>query len=183
MTLYPCNERAKTITEAVRARYPTLRVSSADDKILLQLDSACGEPSAWTLLASDGSALAAILMKFIDCKEVHLVAPMTDRHSSRNALFLISIQKSGTHLMHELLKELGYYRGETARKTLTLSIGTLSIRAPPIPQRQTFLFNHPWREHAAHMAHPFHGSPAIFGYRHPYDILLSEKVSGIPQRI
>ena len=174
VTLYPCNERAKTITEAVRARYPTLRVSSADDKILLRLDSACGEPSAWTLLESDGSALAAILMKFIDCKEVHLVAPMTDRHSSRNALFLISIQKSGTHLMHELLKELGYYRGETAPQNphaqhwYFIDTGTPHTAAPD------FFFNHPWREHAAHMAHPFHGSPAIFGYRHPYDILLSE---------
>ena len=174
VTLYPCNERAKTITEAIRARHPTLRVSLADNKIVLQPDSVGGESNAWTLLESDGTTLAAILMKFVDCKEIHLVTPVTDRHSSRNALFLISIPKSGTHLVYELLKAFGYHRGETAPQNprpqhwYFINSGTPHTAAPD------FFFYHPWRQHAAHMAHPFHGSPAVFGYRHPYDILLSE---------
>jgi hypothetical protein len=175
VALRPDNQRAQAIAEAVRVRHPGIQARSLGDKVVLSVDAtARGEPDAWTLLESDGRVLAAELMKFIDCDSARIVAPITDRHSSRNPVFVISIPKAGTHLLHELLRQFGYHNGETLPQNPPPQHRYFIDNGTPHTDAPSFFFNHPWRQHAAHIGHPFHGSAAAFIYRHPYDVLVSE---------
>jgi hypothetical protein len=169
------NERARAIIEAAGGRCPSLRMTPAEDKIVLLSEGrASSEPDAWTLLESDGHALAAELMKFSDLDAGDIVAPITDRHSSRNAVFMISIPKSGTHLAYEVLNWFGYHRGETAPQKPRPQHWYFIDKGTPHTDAPSFLFNHPWQQQGEYITHPFHGSAAVFIYRHPYDVLLSE---------
>jgi hypothetical protein len=118
--------------------------------------------------------LAEQLMCFLDAREVTVIAPIGDWHSSRKPLFLISIPKAGTHLIYELANALGYGAG---------------IEAPEFPRGGTwycleysnshtvardFFVDTTRRKPFGNRHHVFATSPALFIYRHPLDVLVSE---------
>jgi hypothetical protein len=123
---------------------------------------------------TDGAALQAALLPCLDLQAATIIAPVTDRHFSRHPLFLISIPKAGTHLIYELARALGYKAG---------------IEPPEFPRPQSwycleysnshttapdFFVDTVRRAPFGNRQHPFMKSPALFIYRHPLDILVSE---------
>jgi hypothetical protein len=123
---------------------------------------------------TDGAALQAELLACLDLTACTILAPVTDRHFSRHPLFLISIPKSGTHLVYELARALGYHSG---------------VELPEFPSPQTwycleysnshtgaadFFVDSVRRAPFGNRHHPFMKSPSLFIYRHPLDILVSE---------
>ncbi len=121
-----------------------------------------------------GEELSGQLLSFIDVNNVVVVAPVTDWHFSQKPLFLVSIPKAGTHLIYELVKALGYYEG---------------VEVPEFPEGQTwycieytnshtvacdFFVDTVRRSPFGNRHHCFMHSPALFIYRHPLDILISE---------
>ena len=123
---------------------------------------------------TDGAALQSDLLTCLDLPAATILAPVTDRHFSRQPLFLISIPKAGTHLIYELARALGYHPG---------------VDLPEFPRPQTwycveysnshttasdFFVDSVRRAPFGNRHHPFMKSPALFIYRHPLDILVSE---------
>jgi hypothetical protein len=123
---------------------------------------------------TSGEELSRQLLSCVDLDDVVVVAPVTDWHFSQKPLFLISIPKSGTHLIYELAQALGYHAG---------------VEAPEFPLGQTwycveytnshtvardFFVDTVRRSPFGNRHHSFMRSPALFMYRHPLDILISE---------
>jgi len=122
----------------------------------------------------EGDALGAMLIACVDMMDVQILAPVTDRHISRNPLYIVSIPKAGTHLVYELARALGYADG---------------IEQPAFPRAQTwycveysnshtvardFFVDTVRRKPFGNRHHAFAHSPVLFIYRHPLDILVSE---------
>ncbi|WP_137938177.1 hypothetical protein [Chitinivorax sp. B] len=123
---------------------------------------------------TDGEKLAAALMDCVDRPELTVVAPETNWYFSQRPLFLVTIPKSGTHLAYELAEALGYegavelpefpeggkwYCLEYSNShTVARDFFVDSVRRAPFGNRH----------------HAFMRSPALFIYRHPLDILVSE---------
>lgn len=121
-----------------------------------------------------GDALHAELMSYLQLSTAIIVAPVTDWHFSKRPLFLISIPKAGTHLLYELASALGYHPG---------------VEMPEFPRGQNwycveyenshtkasdFFVDTVRRAPFGNRHHSFSKSPAIFIYRHPLDVLVSE---------
>jgi len=133
-----------------------------------------GRMPCFFLLDNDPDSLAESLFEFIDLKHGTVVAPVTDRHFSRNILFLISIPKSGTHLLYELARAFGYGDGVICPEN-------------PVPRHwycleysnshtvaRDFFVDTVRRSPFGNRHHPFVKSPALFIYRNPLDIVVSE---------
>lgn len=121
-----------------------------------------------------GEELSKQLLSCVDQDNVVILAPITDWHFSRKPLFVVSIPKSGTHLVYELAGALGYHAG---------------VEAPEFPLGQTwycieysnshtvardFFVDTVRRSPFGNRHHSFMRSPTLFMYRHPLDILVSE---------
>lgn len=118
--------------------------------------------------SSNPLAIDRALMGCLDLKRGLVLAPLTDNHWTRRPLFLISIPKAGTHLLRALAEAFGYKR---ARVCPPLPVGgswyCIEGTQPHTDARQ-FFFSREARDH------PFLQSPALFIYRDPRDILVSE---------
>jgi RNase H-fold protein (predicted Holliday junction resolvase) len=121
-----------------------------------------------------GEKLSEKLLFCVDLENILVVAPITDWHFSKKPLFLVSIPKSGTHLIYELARVLGYHVG---------------IENPEFPEGQTwycveytnshtvardFFVDTVRRSPFGNRFHSFLHTPTMFIYRHPLDILVSE---------
>jgi len=137
-------------------------------------DEISAGPQQIIFTENDGQRLAEQLLSCVGMSDVSLLAPITDHHFSRRPLFLVSIPKSGTHLLYELARALGYQEG---------------VVLPEFPKPQTwycveysnshtvaadFFVDSVRRSSFGNRHHAFLSSPALFMYRHPLDILVSE---------
>jgi hypothetical protein len=125
----------------------------------------------WT---DDADDLDALLMRHIEADGRRLVIPQLPGRGLDRSLFLISIPKAGTHLLSELVQTLGFYAGQEfswlPRKGAWhyLEFSNAHTKAPD------FFADSVRRQPLGNRFHPFAYSAALFMYRHPYDILLSE---------
>lgn len=131
-------------------------------------------PDVILMLSNQADQLSEDLLALIDVKNCLVVAQRTQHYFAHRPLFLISIPKSGTHLLYELAEAFGYFRG---------------IECPDNPAPQTwycveysnshtvardFFVDTVRRSVFGNRHHPFMSNPAIFIYRNPLDILVSE---------
>jgi hypothetical protein len=131
-------------------------------------------PGTLIFTETDGERLGAELLGCLEMTDVSILAPVTDWHYSSKPLFLVSIPKSGTHLIYELAQALGYHPG---------------VEVPEFPHGQTWYCVEYSNSHTVardvfvdgvrraqfgNRHHAFMQSPALFIYRHPLDILVSE---------
>ena len=120
------------------------------------------------IAASDPASIDAVLMSCLDLKTGLVLALLTDHHWTRRPLFLISIPKAGTHLLRRLAEGFGYKR---VRICPPLPVGGSWYcieGAQPHTVAPQFFFSDRASDH------PFLQSPALFIYRDPRDILVSE---------
>ena len=138
-------------------------------ELLSGIPGAAGFDAAF-LFHGTGRELSPSLLAYLDHADACIVAPITDAHSSRRALFLISIPKSGTHLLYELAGAFGYAFGgsgpDDAKPGYWYFVDAMNSHTPT-----SFLrFEHS----SFNLYHPLLRSPALFIYRNPLDILVSE---------
>jgi hypothetical protein len=132
--------------------------------------------SVVVLTATTGEALADELITLVDVDDLTVVAPVTDWHYSRRPLFLISIPKAGTHLLYELAQALGYATGAELGPSVVAEGGMwycLEFTNSHTVARDFFV-DSVRRARFGHRAHAFPRSPALFIFRHPLDVLVSE---------
>jgi len=134
------------------------------------------EPAAadTVILDSGDAELPGALLRLVDLPHLRVLAPVTKHHFSRQPLFLVSIPKSGTHLVNKMAEVMGYELGivhdefvhpgkwycveYTNTHTVARDFFVDSVRRAPFGNRY----------------HAFAASPAIFVYRNPLDVLVSE---------
>jgi hypothetical protein len=89
-------------------------------------------------------------------------------------LFLISIPKSGTHLLYELARALGYRDGVVCPDSPAAGTWYCVEFSNSHTRAADFLVDTTRRAAFGNKHHPFFRSPALFIYRNPRDILVSE---------
>jgi len=126
------------------------------------------------LTETDPDKLSDQLLQFADQDDVHIIAPRTARHFRAQPLFLVTIPKSGTHLLRALLRAFGY--GEGNDHNYTPEPGTwYCLEFSNTHTRATdFFVDGVRRAPFGNRHHPFPRTPALFLYRNPLDILVSE---------
>jgi hypothetical protein len=123
---------------------------------------------------TDGEKLSAALMAYVDRPSITIIAPVTDRFWNRRSLFLISIPKSGTHMLTELAQAFGFGTGGICPANAVpgrwhfLEFTNSHTAAPD------FFIDTVRRAPHGNRAHPFPHHPALFIYRNPLDIVASE---------
>lgn len=130
-------------------------------------------PADLVAVAAWGSeSVSAALMGCLDLEAGLVLAPATEHLAARKPLFLISIPKAGTHLLIRLAEALGYPHGGLCPSD-PLSGRWYSIEGQDTHTKATDMFEDILRRRGM-MDHPFLRSPALFIYRDPRDVLVSE---------
>ena len=121
------------------------------------------------VINSDSSTDVSRVMHDCIDKKVAVIAPITEHHISNRTVFLMSIPKAGTHMLIRLLGLMGLERSPDRAPrpgTWCTQIG-YKYHAPCHELLTNEWFNPQGR-------HLFFRSPAIFVYRNPLDIAVSE---------
>ena len=123
------------------------------------------------IAVSDAEAVSASLMTCIDIKGGRVIAPITEQHSSRRSLFLISLPKAGTYLLFKLAEAFVYQNDSVSERNPRRAVHIYVEGSTPHTVAREFFGNF---SGSADREHPFLQSPALFIYRDPRDILISE---------
>ncbi len=167
ITLWPDNELARDAARHAKELGCDVRLEAPDAQQ--------GMPGPCLLLAeTDPSALSRQLHSLIDLKDGIVIAPRTRHAYDARPLFLISIPKAGTHLLYTLAEAFGYVAGIVCpewprpRHWYCVEYSNSHTRATD------FFIDTVRRSPFGNRHHPFTASPALFIYRNPLDILVSE---------
>jgi hypothetical protein len=170
-TLWPDNELARDAARHARELGCDARLEAPESG-----SPAPGAAAAPCLLLAetDPAGLSRQLLRLIDFKEGVVVAPRTRHAFDARPLFLISIPKAGTHLLYALARAFGYDAGIVCpewprpRHWYCLEYSNSHTRATD------FFVDTVRRSPFGNRHHAFATSPALFIYRNPLDIVVSE---------
>lgn len=115
-----------------------------------------------------------LLQNYIDYKEAMIIAPIGEKHFINQPLFLISIPKSGTHLLFELVKAFGYREGGICPSNPQGGYWYYTEYSNSHTSAKHFFNDTVYESDFGNRDHPFVTSPALFIYRNPLDIVSSE---------
>jgi hypothetical protein len=167
ITLWPDNELARGAAQHAS--------ELGCDAWLEALAAPSGSPSRCVVLAeTDPAALSQQLLKLVDLEAGIVIAPRTRHAWDARPLFLISIPKAGTHLLYALARAFGYDAGiilpewPRPRHWYCVEFSNSHTRATD------FFIDTVRRSPFGNRHHAFATSPALFIYRNPLDILVSE---------
>jgi len=172
--LSPLNQFALNFLEEAQKLKPQIKFYAFESETELPTNVALMTPDisidTTILFIPDAKQLSSELMKFIDLEHGIIIAPRTELYYKNMPLFLISIPKSGTHLLYNLVKIFGYIAGgncpDNPHGGKWYFLDSMNSHTPT-----KFLdFN----KSSWNVYHPFVKSPALFIYRNPMDILVSE---------
>lgn len=162
---------ASALREAVSS---FLTTSLGADALVNNDDSHAG--AVHVSFETDSEACSSLLMRYIDRPAV-VIAPETDCHMTRRGIYVVTIPKSGSHMLYELMSETGFAHDEH---------GYLNELEPPMPgtwksvaHAHTHLvaprlLANLTEHYRGGANHPFFSSPVVFLYRKPRDIVVSE---------
>jgi hypothetical protein len=117
--------------------------------------------------------LSDVLLEFLDCN-ARVVAVKTSRFWAEQPLFLISIPKSGTHLLYRLAEAMGYRPAVHLQDDPAPGHWYCVEYTNSHTSARDFFVDTVRRAPYGNRHHPFMRSPAIFIYRNPLDIVASE---------
>lgn len=168
--LYPFNGLARQLAPDLTP-YSVAKPSSMEEIKALQAE----HPHLQLVLCeTDPVALSKILLDLLDYPSIRVLAPVTPHHFSKRPLFLISIPKAGTHLLFELARAMGYTDGISFNERLNGGSWYCLEYTNAHTRAKDFFIDTVRRAPFGNRHHPFPHTPALFNYRHPLDILVSE---------
>ncbi len=176
----PFNAFARQIVTILTAHFDALHLYADEiegDAPLPQgvLPTPADAQADMTILCDDDpDRLSAMLLDYLDSDREFLLAPLTRYHYKARPLFLISIPKSGTHLLYEFAQTMGYATGRFCPAVPDPGTWYCIQHEHSHTRATDFLGETPWFAPFANRHHPFLRSPALFIYRNPLDILVSE---------
>jgi len=115
--------------------------------------------------------LADFLLNCVDLEKGVVIAPEGSEYYKNLPIFIMTIPKSGTHMLIGLLEKFGYVRNKKpgVLPGMWCTIDSYNYHAPC----REFM-SREWADEIG--KHPFFRSPAIFMYRNPLDIVVSEYI-------
>lgn len=126
------------------------------------------------LTHTDATALDEALLGQIDRTSGTVLIPTLPGHGVDRPLFLISIPKSGTHLLYRLAEALGFKPGVVCPDEPTGGHWYCVEYSNSHTMARDFFVDSVRRAAFGNRHHPFLFAPALFITRHPLDILVSE---------
>jgi len=126
------------------------------------------------LFTPEAKDLSAHLMDYLELRKGLIVAPITQHYYKSKPLFLITIPKSGTHLLYRLAEILGYKAGVILNDEPSPGKWYCLEYSNSHTSAKDFFIDTVRRSPFGNRHHPFPRSPGIFMYRNPLDILVSE---------
>ena len=161
---------------AVTLHAPPLRARPLRDAVgRLGLDVVdSGHARGALIYGDDEAGVAASLLDQLDAPVELVVAPFTSRFFQRRPLFLISIPKAGTHLLYRLAELLGYSAGVVLHGEAQPGAWYCLEYSNSHTLPRDFFVDTVRRSPFGNRLHPFSSTPALFIYRNPLDILVSE---------
>lgn len=140
----------------------------------LETAQGLGRHDVLLLTEIDGQALSDILMEYIHCDDITILAPITSHYFKNRALFLISIPKGGTHLLYRLVEGMGYARGIVHDGNPKPGSWYCVEYSNSHTVAKDFFIDGVRRAPFGNRHHPFPRTPTLFIYRNPLDIVVSE---------
>ena len=180
ITLKPFNELAAAFANTISAKGAQAQFYVAKEDIEtslpphVQLRNEHITTEATFLFIPNARGLSLALMEYVDLKQGTLVAPITKHYYKNRPLFLISIPKSGTHLLYNLVERFGYDPGVVCPDHPNPGTWYCIEYSNSHTSAKDFFVDTVRRSPFGNRDHPFLRSPAIFIYRNPMDILVSE---------
>jgi hypothetical protein len=126
------------------------------------------------LIGGDAERISTALLDYIGGSDLTVVAPMTGRYWKKLPLYLISIPKAGTHLLFRLAEAMGYAAGGLQSQQPVGGHWYYLLNSNAHTTAMEFFRDELQKAPFGNRAHPFMRSPALFNYRNPLDILISE---------
>ncbi|MDQ8731320.1 hypothetical protein LPJ38_30085 [Bradyrhizobium daqingense] len=176
VTAYLLDDAAAEIASALSSEFgEAFRVSERRGQTPTSAEPEAFDPfDAILLIGGDAETVSAALLGYVDRRAPALVAPVTERYYSKLPLYLISIPKAGTHLLFRLAEALGYAAGGVAPDRPKGGHWYYLLHSNAHTMTREFFRDELQRAPFGNRAHPFMRSPALFNYRNPFDILVSE---------
>lgn len=168
---------AVDIGAALAAKYVgSFRIleSHGDQGVIKPSAEARPTVDAVLLIGGDADRISTALLDYVDDTDLTIVAPETDRFWKRLPLYLISIPKAGTHLLFRLAEALGYTQGGLRTQQPVGGQWYYLLNSNAHTSAIEFFCDELQKAPFGNRAHPFMRSPALFNYRNPLDILISE---------
>ena len=169
--LWPDNELAREAARHARAMGCDARLEAPGADVQAPES---GPVPCLLLTETDPAGLSQQLLRLTDLRHGIVVAPRTRHARDARPLFLISIPKAGTHLLYALARAFGYDAGiilpewPRPRHWYCVEYSNSHTRATD------FFVDTVRRSPFGNRHHAFAVSPALFIYRNPLDILVSE---------
>jgi len=163
--LRPANAFAQSLAETLRDISPEAKITVGDG---------AGAADYEVLCDGDAKSVSAALMDYVDIDAVTVLAPVTAHYWDKRPLFLISIPKSGTHLLYALADAFGYAAGVICPENPKPGCWYCVEHSNSHTIARDFFIDGVRRAPFGNRAHPFMQNPALFIYRNPMDILISE---------
>jgi hypothetical protein len=110
----------------------------------------------------------------LDRSKGTVIIPRVAGHGLARPLFLISIPKAGTHLLYRLAEELGFKSGVVCPDIPTPGYWYCLEYSNSHTVPRDFFVDSVRRAPFGNRMHPFPYTPALFIFRHPWDVLVSE---------
>jgi len=126
------------------------------------------------LIGGTAEQISTALLDYVDEQRLTIVASVTDRYWQNLPLYLISIPKAGTHLLFQLAKALGYRAGGPNPPQPAGGHWYYLLNSNAHTHVSEFFRDELQKAPFGNRAHPFMRSPALFNYRNPLDVLVSE---------
>ena len=178
--LRPFNQFAKELVNKVAENKPPVSFYAFENELEvpspenLKLSTADEIFDASILSTQYAKNLSSLLMEYVDLKQGVIIAPITRHYYKNRPLFLISIPKSGTHLLYELADAFGYRPGIVCPDNPVPGFYYCIEYSNSHTSARDFFIDTVRRSPFGNRHHPFIQYPALFIYRHPMDIVISE---------
>ncbi len=176
LIVHPWTDATRKLAARLSSEVPGLRLCAyrGENRAAGAVLKADWEEVDTVILDGASSELGADLLRLVDLPGLRVLAPRTDDYFKNKALFLISIPKSGTHLLIKLAEVMGFAPGlaheEFPRPGQWYTIEYTNTHTVA----RDFFVDTVRRSPYGNRHHAFTTAPALFIYRHPLDILVSE---------
>ena len=124
------------------------------------------------LFIPDAEKLSSVLSAYFD-QPCRIIAPITEHYYKRRSIFVITIPKSGTHLLFQLLSDFDILTGDFSTGELAPQHWYCAISRNTHTDAYSFLHELSHHKNEGY-SHPLFSSAILFMYRNPLDIVVSE---------
>lgn len=132
------------------------------------------DSDVFVITQSDPEQVSQTLLNQLNRQNIQILAPITAHYFKNRALFLISIPKGGTHLLYRLAEALGFQPAIEHQGDVNLGCWYCVEYSNSHTVARDFFIDSVRRAPFGNRQHPFARTPALFIYRNPLDIVVSE---------